>query len=435
MKTKFLLFLLPLALVAQTQPYPAGLPLFSGAPPVNPQRKGSIIVANINGTSTGVYTITGAQNTSAGCTATTNMHAWPTAGFLRIATVTTSSANGQTFLRANLDPDCAGSLAGSVAPFVGGVIIPALAPAGAYVSSDTTNYYHAAQGSGQYAGFGKVANVTAPTAANVFMIASEFVDDAGLYATVLGCFIASAPTASATRYTGFFGGPSSYQTNELIPAIPAPFASTLANFTLCTSTTPTNNATVTINKNGVATAITLTIASTDPSQGCYIDSTHTVSLAAGDYFDIAAVTGASTTPILENWYIQLTPASGTSTMLGGEINATVNTSAKYSVPGTDNPNSTAAGTGLGMPIACTASNLYVVQATANGAGVTTTFTLEKNGADTALTGTVTSASGTGSFPLDTTHTVAFVAGDVMTLKYVTASGTSGTIGGWAIQCQ
>jgi hypothetical protein len=92
---------------------------------------------------------------------------------------------------------------------------------------------------------------------------------------------------------------------------------------------------------------------------------------------------------------------------------------------------------MGFPVACTATNLYIIQRTANAAGRTTTATLNVNGSDTALTGTITSASGsggTGVIAIDTSHSVSIAQGDLVALKLITNTSTSGTMGGWAMAC-
>lgn len=66
-----------------------------------------------------------------------------------------------------------------------------------------------------------------------------------------------------------------------------------------------------------------------------------------------------------------------------------------------------------VPFACTARNLRVRAGTPPGTTHTIDFTVQKNGVDTALTCQLTSAGATAS---DVTHSVAFAAGDTITLK-------------------
>jgi hypothetical protein len=88
-----------------------------------------------------------------------------------------------------------------------------------------------------------------------------------------------------------------------------------------------------------------------------------------------------------------------------------------------------------MPAACTATHLWIMQSAANGAGNTTTFTLYKNGSATAITGTITNASGTGSIEVDSTHTVSFNASDSILLVASSSPSAGGKVGGWSFRCQ
>jgi len=74
-----------------------------------------------------------------------------------------------------------------------------------------------------------------------------------------------------------------------------------------------------------------------------------------------------------------------------------------------------------MP-ACTVKNLRVSTSSAPAGGQSFTITVRKNTVDTTLTATVSSASRLAS---DTTHTVSFAEGDILSVKSV-ASATSGT---------
>jgi hypothetical protein len=396
---------------------------------------GSVVVSNYAAsTSTANRPLNGAGAVS-GCTAgTQGVSSWPTAGVLRNVIMTTAGTNGQVGLRGNVNTDCVSNISGTIVPSPGGAVVLPLAVAGSY-SSTWNEFSHILQGSAQGTAWQKVGQ-GAGTAAGVNSIALEFVADSGTATSVIGGAMGNvALTASATTYGSFGGG--IFNSTELNSAVPLPFAATVGPVTLCTTSgVPTNTETFFVNKNGANTALTFTIAASDAANQCYGDWTHTVNYAKGDYIDLAATTGASTTSSLGQWFAQVIPQSGSSTMIAGNISGnTVTTTSSYSMPGaSNNPSSTQANFELGMPIACTAANLYVSQITANAGGVTTTFALQKNGVDTAITGTVTSGSGTGAIAVDTTHTASYVKGDLMTLRFVTGSGTSGQMGGWSIAC-
>jgi len=62
-------------------------------------------------------------------------------------------------------------------------------------------------------------------------------------------------------------------------------------------------------------------------------------------------------------------------------------------------------------------NLYIQQRVSNGAGVTNTFTVRKNGVDTALSAAITN----GTQGEDTSNEVSVAAGDQISLKLVTST--------------
>lgn len=84
-----------------------------------------------------------------------------------------------------------------------------------------------------------------------------------------------------------------------------------------------------------------------------------------------------------------------------------------------------------LPVAGTFKNLYITTSVAPGGSESYMFTLQKNGVDTALTTTV-SASGVGN--ADTTHSVAFAAGDLWQIKVVSSAGAVSTMyASWGIE--
>ncbi len=83
-----------------------------------------------------------------------------------------------------------------------------------------------------------------------------------------------------------------------------------------------------------------------------------------------------------------------------------------------------------IPHSLTISNLRLDCVTAPGAGKSYTYTVQKNGADTALTVQIS-----GTSPLtqtDSTHSVAFAAGDTISLKSVPAGSSPTSPGGLSV---
>lgn len=359
------------------------------------------------------------------CSATTKTF-WPIAGWFVSPTVTVSAtqvSSGTVFPFTNC-----GSV-GTVPALVGqGVLTTSLMSAGSAIDTYQYDGWHA--GVGSQIGLGELT-VTSPTG-----MSAAFIPDSGAAVSVVGTSIQVALTASSTQFLGF--GATTYSTTELPVAIPVPYAGTFQYFTMCDTTNPTASVAVNFRDNGANVGTPGNIGFTLPasSAGCNgWDPTNTFAASAGDYVDMQTVSGATTQTTITWAAITLTATTGAPEWMWGLIDNTVSTTTVYSEPFMLNTSATIANTQIAVPRACTASNLYVVQATANGATPVTTFTLVQNGTATALTGTVNQASGTGSLLIDNTHTVSLAAGDRIQLSYVVQSGTSGTIGGWAFKCQ
>lgn len=356
---------------------------------------------------------------------------WPTAGWFRNAGVTTTGVQASNAVsRTNFDVDCLGS-----ALMPGGAVVPPGAAAGGFVDATTLPYGHIEQGGvlGIYLTKGSFSG-TLPTH-NIF--SGEFISDDNLTDTVFaGSSNAAAPAASTTTYFAIHAGYSN--TTELKAAIPMPVAGTFTGVGLCTGiAAPTNTATWTLNKNGVATALLTTLLSTDAIAGCKNDfADGPVTVAAGDYLDFAYATGATTVAGISNYFETFVPTNGTSSVWsaiwGNTVNATL-----YDGPGfAANASATEQAITTAMPYACSATNLYAVLATLSTGTHVLTLTLRKNLVSTAITGTVTPASGTGSIAIYTGAPVAFAKGDQVDLMATVAGSpiTSGIIGGWSFSC-
>ncbi len=83
-----------------------------------------------------------------------------------------------------------------------------------------------------------------------------------------------------------------------------------------------------------------------------------------------------------------------------------------------------------MP-ACTVSNLYVTLASAPGSG-SFTFTVLQNGNATAVTCVISTSATTCS---DTSHSVSFTAGQLISLQLAPSTPTTGSKATWSAKCQ
>ncbi len=360
---------------------------------------------------------------------------WPIAGYLRGATLTTRfNGNGSVPLQGNAVTDCTTGAGGNTANGGAWVLTPTTTAGLAYSDTFAANFYHILQGSTTGFGVKTLGNIT------VNGVSAEFIGDGGDYPSILAASMAATSlTASSTLWNGFFSSSAGIQqSTELNAGLPIPFAATASSMSTCEHTGTTSSATtftLRVNSASPGSGLVVTVPSSDVGPSCYTDTAHTVTLAAGDYVTVQQVTGAATTPTLNNYSVVIKPTSGTATLIGGMIGATVSTTVTYYPFGAGTSSTTATSATMGMPNAYTLDNLYVVQAAANGGGVTTTCAIYKNGVASAVTGTITSGSGTGAIAVDATHSVSFVQADTLELGCSTGSGTSGAMGGWSARLQ
>jgi hypothetical protein len=234
----------------------------------------------------------------------------------------------------------------------------------------------------------------------------------------------STPSNSATNYSGFVigsgvGGTIPTATTGIMEA-PMPTAGTFSNLTIGYQTTITQGSlAITMTKNGSATSLTCTVQS--GTQTC-TDATHTVSVVAGDTVGYTYVpTGTPTasanslplsvlfTSTAANEGILLTSGNPTS----GASNSVTN---YFNVVGQPSFTATENLSSFVLPVAGTIDQVYMVSNNAAGTGGSFVYTLEKNGADTTVTCTL---SGNSALTCnDTTHSATFAAGDTVSLKSV-----------------
>ena len=366
------------------------------------------------------------SNAKGTCSATTRTF-WPVAGYFVSPTVLYSAAqtsNGVVF------PFVSCSSSGSSPNLSGGGVVLTILDNAAGGAVDTYQYdgWHAQVGA--LTGIGEL-NVTSAAS-----MAATFVADSGSAVTVLGVANQTATTASTTQYLGFGG--TAFQTSDLLAAIPLPFAGTFQNFAMCDTTSPTATVAVALRDNGSSVGTPGTVGFTLPlgASGCNgWDPTNTYTASAGDYVDLQLVSGVTTQTTITWGAIGYTPSSGTPEMIWGQIATTGSTTTSYATPMVTAVSTTEANVGMTLPRACTASNLYIVLATNEGGTQTLTVTLRKNNSNTALTGTIAPSTTAGVITLDVTHTVALAQGDKIDVAFGTNSGVSGSLGGWAFQCQ
>ena len=176
----------------------------------------------------------------------------------------------------------------------------------------------------------------------------------------------------------------------------------------------------TLRKAGSDTALTCTV---NTGSTLAADTTHTVSVAAGDLVSlkqVASATAAASSPI--SWVARFTAANTNEFPLlwGASTGAGAGTTRYSPIQGDAAVQTTEAFAQSVIPTPGTLSNLYVAL-DANQATSGQTVTLFLNGVATGLTCTVSSGAATAN---DTTHNVAVVAGDLVSLEWNNAGSNA-----------
>ncbi len=242
---------------------------------------------------------------------------------------------------------------------------------------------------------------------------------------------ANGLNSGATRYfgpNGFWGTDYVSATEANIYELVAS-AGTFSNLKIYLQTAPGSGKswTFTVRKNGVDTALTLSIADTATSG---TDTTHSFTVAAGDKISIKAV--PSGTPEVNTTVGCVMRYTGDTSkeslfMAVNGLNSELDTSTLY-IPVSGSavfPNATETNRSQIISAPGTISKLFVEIKTASVATRDRTFTLMLNGVATALTCVITGGNTTAN---DTTHSVNVVAGDLVSLRCESTILTTATIG-------
>jgi hypothetical protein len=128
-----------------------------------------------------------------------------------------------------------------------------------------------------------------------------------------------------------------------------------------------------------------------------------------------------------------TGAVGPAIMMGTSGGTTFSSAnLRYGIFGGSGISSTEANVQQVLPVAASASNLYVRISAQPGSGNSYTFTLRKNSADTSLS---CSISGTATVCSNSSGAVSFSAGDLISIEITPSSNPASATGSWAIQYQ
>lgn len=176
--------------------------------------------------------------------------------------------------------------------------------------------------------------------------------------------------------------------------------------------------TFTVRKNGADTSITCIISGAADTS-C-TDTANSFSVVPGDYISLSATPVGTPAAATVQAYMVFSSGIKLSIISGSGSAATTNSAVRYAgISGDIDWNATEINRSQVFPTGGTLSNLYVLLSTAPTAGKSYAFLLQKNGADSTITCTV---SDTGTACSDLSNSVAFVAGDTVSMKS-TPSGT------------
>lgn len=186
--------------------------------------------------------------------------------------------------------------------------------------------------------------------------------------------------------------------------------------------------TFTIRKNGEDTSLVVVIADSD-TEGS--DTTHEVTVSAADELYIKCSPSNTPTTRQAHWGVQFAgDNSKESNIIGGIKDGLSQSVVEYNlVMGGCTWSSLEDECKQIVPTSGKLKNLYVKLTTAPGTGKSRTFTLRKNGEDTALTVTISDSATEGN---DTVHEITMAAGDIVSLKSSPSSSPDVTFAFWGM---
>lgn len=204
-----------------------------------------------------------------------------------------------------------------------------------------------------------------------------------------------------------------------------------SNMVLSTSTIPTS-AGATANKvllsDGTNYVLsTPTFPNASATSGKIIKSDGTNWTASTETYAAPGTSGNVMTSDGTNWTSATSTSGGSFVLSTGLLGTVGSTSTLYIPISFGFQSATESNCQVSMPNGGTLSNFYFNTTTSQPGTGTLVVTVRKNGADTAVTATVSAGAGAGVFS-DTSHSFSYVAGDKLNIKVVNnASGNSASI--------
>jgi hypothetical protein len=209
----------------------------------------------------------------------------------------------------------------------------------------------------------------------------------------------STSASSFATLPGASNSAASWSATEALQEFVCPTAGTINNLYVITDTAAgsAKSYAIALVKNGTASSLSATVTGTSTKTAN--DTTHSVSVAAGDTLSIIATPTSTPTVGRYSWGFEFTPTNPGESITGfGSGNAPSVSATQYELPlslGNNGWNSTESSRQLSIGT-CTVTALYALLGTAPGSGKSRSITLRQNAANTTATTTISNTNVSGN---------------------------------------
>lgn len=267
---------------------------------------------------------------------------------------------------------------------------------------------------GDYVHVGCVGSATV-TASDALYYCT-FTGSSSNQALITGGSLSGTTNTTANRYGPCMGGSAGLVATVDDVRQVVPTGGTISHLYTALNSSITGSYTVRLYVNGSASALTVDIAGTTPVG----DTTHSVSVSAGDLIAIEIVPNSPSATRRLQWGMRWNPTTdGEGLLLAGSGDALNATQTEYNwLNNSQGSWTTGESTRQLYWPAVQLSDLFVALTAVPNTGNNYAFTLRDDAADTSLTCTISDSATTGS---DTSHTVTPAAGSLIDLQVVPTS--------------
>lgn len=226
---------------------------------------------------------------------------------------------------------------------------------------------------------------------------------------LFGTSVASTASTSATNFVG-----RALSATETQVQIPLPLGGTLKNLRVQLNGTPGGSASYAVTINDNTTGTTSTCSITSAISAC-ADTSHSVTVAAGDLIDLAVVPSGTPTARTVRWSVEIDATTDAAFVQFGSA-GTGFTAARFLGPATLSATESIAQ--AVVPFAATLKNFYATASVAPGGSASRLQTVDVAGSGTTVLCTIGSAAVTCN---DTTHTASVSAAALLDINSGVAS--------------